>query len=85
MIELQFQCILWIHSCNTIGYTMTKSAALRIRIAPELHQEFLDVCQLQDLSASHVLRQFMRSYINQKRKEQQSELFIVNDRSGDCT
>ena len=59
---------------------MTKSAALRIRIAPELHREFLEVCQLQDLSASHVLRQFMRSYVDQQRKEQQPELFDVNDK-----
>ena len=57
---------------------MNKSAALRIRIAPELHREFLEVCQLQDLSASHVLRQFMRSYVDQQRKEQQPELFDVN-------
>lgn len=35
--------------------------------------------QLQDLSASHVLRQFMRSYVDQQRKEQQSEPFEVND------
>lgn len=63
---------------------MTKSAALRIRIAPELHQEFLDVCQLQDLSASHVLRQFMRSYVDQKRKEQQSELFDINNSPNNC-
>jgi predicted transcriptional regulator len=59
---------------------MTKSAALRIRIAPELHREFLEVCQLQDLSASHVLRQFMRSYVDRQRKEQQTELFDVNDK-----
>lgn len=59
---------------------MTKSAALRIRIAPELHREFLEVCKLQDLSASHVLRQFMRSYVDQQRKEQQTELFDVNDK-----
>ncbi len=68
------------YSCNTIGYTMIKSAALRIRIAPELHQEFLEICQLQDLSASHVLRQFMRSYVDRQRKEQQIELFDVNDK-----
>ena len=59
---------------------MTKSAALRIRIAPELHQEFLEVCQLQDLSASHVIRQFMRSYVEQQRKQQQPELFDVDDK-----
>ena len=57
---------------------MNKSAALRIRIGPELHKEFLEVCQLQDLSASHVIRQFMRTYVDQQRKEQQPELFDIN-------
>lgn len=54
---------------------MTKSAALRVRIAPELHREFLEVCKLQDIPASQVLRQFMRLYIDQHRQGQQSELF----------
>lgn len=59
---------------------MTKTAALRIRIAPELHQEFLEACRLQDLSASHVLRQFMRSYVDDHMRCQQTELFDLNTR-----
>ena len=54
---------------------MTKSAALRVRIAPELHREFIEVCKLQDIPASQVLRQFMRLYIDQYRQGLQSELF----------
>lgn len=68
------------HYCYTIGYTMTKTAALRIRINPKLHQEFLHVCQLQDLSASHVLRQFMRAYVEDRLLGQQSELLDSNIR-----
>ncbi|MGK0416531.1 hypothetical protein [Haliea sp.] len=54
---------------------MDKSAALRVRLSPELHKEFLEVCKHEDVSASHVLRQFMRSYIDRCRRGQQSELF----------
>ena len=67
---------------------MTKSSALRIRIAPELHQEFLEVCKLQDLSASHVLRQFMRSYVDEYRNGQQKDLFGTSIKPSDnknCT
>lgn len=71
-------CIIRIHICYSSGYTMTKTAALRIRIAPELHQDFLEICKHQDLSASHVLRQFMRSYVEEHRNEQQGELFSIN-------
>lgn len=63
---------------------MTKSAALRIRIAPELHREFLEVCKVQDIPASHVLRQFMRSYVDDFRHEQQTDLFeITNNQKRD--
>ena len=57
---------------------MIKTAALRVRIAPELHKEFLQVCKHQDLSASHVLRQFMKSYVAQHRNDHQGELFSIN-------
>ncbi len=54
---------------------MNKSAALRIRIDPDLHQQFLGVCQKQDVPASQVLRQYMRSYVEQYRHGLQSDLF----------
>ncbi|MDP2153845.1 MAG: hypothetical protein Q8J66_09330 [Methylotenera sp.] len=54
---------------------MIKTAALRIRISPELHQEFIEACKLQELSASHVLRQLMRTYIDDHKWDHQTELF----------
>lgn len=54
---------------------MNKSAALRIRIDPDLHQQFLNVCQKQDVPASQVLRQYMRSYVEQFSHGLQSDLF----------
>ena len=58
---------------------MAKTAGIRIRISPELHREFLDVCKLQDIQASQVLRQFMRLYVDQYQQERQSELFDINN------
>lgn len=66
----------WIHVCSSNGYTgMEKSAALRVRLPPGLHKEFLEVCKREDVAASHLLREFMRSYVERCRREQQTELF----------
>jgi antitoxin component of RelBE/YafQ-DinJ toxin-antitoxin module len=43
---------------------MGKTAALRIRIEPELHKKFLDTCKAQDVPASQVLREFMKQYVS---------------------
>jgi len=58
---------------------MTKTAALRVRISPELHQEFIEVCRSKDLSASHVLRMFMRTYVDKQINGQKLEKFDFND------
>lgn len=44
---------------------MTKSSALRIRVDPELHREFLDVCKRLDVPAAQVLRQYMRKFVDE--------------------
>lgn len=46
---------------------MKKDSALRIRLDPELHQQFLEVCKAQDRPAAQVLREYMRSYVQQHR------------------
>lgn len=56
---------------------MNKSSALRIRIDPDLHKEFIDVCKRQDTPASQVLRQFMRSYVENYSHSVQVELFEI--------
>ncbi len=45
-----------------------KDAALRIRLSADLHQAFLAVCRAQDKPASHVLREYMRSYVQRNRE-----------------
>ena len=44
---------------------MPKTSALRIRIDPELHQQFLTICKDLDRPASQVLREFMRRFVEE--------------------
>lgn len=72
--------------CVHIKHTMTKSAALRIRIGPELHHKFLHVCKRLDVPAAQVLRQHMRKFVEENRNDMQDNLFIGRDNSsGDQT
>ena len=54
---------------------MTKTSALRIRIEPTLHQEFIETCKAQNLKASEVLRNFMKSYVQASAHGKQEDLF----------
>ncbi|WP_205312871.1 hypothetical protein [Rheinheimera maricola] len=56
---------------------MPKSANYRIRIEPELHQEFLDACKSEDKPAAQVIREFMRGYVNKYRTALQPDLFVA--------
>ncbi|MCI0506202.1 MAG: plasmid-related protein [Gammaproteobacteria bacterium] len=59
---------------------MTKTAALRIRIEPTLHQQFIDTCKAQDIKASEVLRDFMRQFVAQNAGGKQAQLFRENNK-----
>jgi antitoxin component of RelBE/YafQ-DinJ toxin-antitoxin module len=59
---------------------MTKSSALRIRVDPELHREFLDVCKRMDVPAAQVLRQYMRKFVDENGEDGQQVLFDLNDK-----
>ena len=54
---------------------MGKTAALRIRIEPELHKKFLDTCKAQDVPASQVLREFMKQYVSAHDQTAQMDFF----------
>ena len=57
-----------------------KSSALRIRIEPQLHEEFLALCKSQDIPAAQVIRSFMRNYIEGHVDAfVQPDLFPMND------
>jgi hypothetical protein len=42
-----------------------KDAGMRIRVEQDLREEFVAACQKQHTPAAQVLRQFMRSYVEQ--------------------
>ncbi len=56
---------------------MAKSSNYRIRVEPELHQEFLDICKSEDRPAAQVMREFMRAYVNKHRQGLQADLFVA--------
>ena len=60
---------------------MSKTAALRIRIEPELHKNFLDTCKAQDVSASQVLREFMKQYVATHLRTPQLDFFQQKGKS----
>ena len=41
-----------------------KTSGLRIRVEPELHQDFINICKKQDKIASQVVRDFMKAYVS---------------------
>jgi hypothetical protein len=46
-----------------------KDVGLRIRVQRELREQFLEACRMQDKPAAQVLREFMRSYVEQHAQE----------------
>ncbi|PUB88995.1 MAG: hypothetical protein DBP00_03960 [gamma proteobacterium symbiont of Ctena orbiculata] len=56
---------------------MRKSSAMRIRMEPELHQQFLAACQKRDIPAAQVLRDFMKKYVEENPVVIQQDMFDV--------
>jgi antitoxin component of RelBE/YafQ-DinJ toxin-antitoxin module len=52
-----------------------KEAGLHVRIDEDLRKRFVEVCQKQDITASQVLRAFMRKFIEDHYAGRQQELF----------
>jgi hypothetical protein len=40
-----------------------KDVGMRIRVEPELREEFVDICKQKDVPAAQVIRTFMREFI----------------------
>ena len=54
---------------------MSRTAALRIRIEPDLHKNFLDTGTAQDVSAPQVPREFMKHYVSNQLRSPQHDFF----------
>lgn len=47
---------------------MTKDVGLRIRVDRDLRESFIEACKADDRPAAQVLREFMRTYVEARRK-----------------
>lgn len=54
---------------------MSKDVGLRIRIEERLRRDFVNLCRRQDKSAAQVLREFMRTYVEENMAAVQGSLF----------
>lgn len=56
---------------------MKKNKGLRIRVEEDLREDFTQACQVEGKTASDVLREFMRIYVEQQPGRLQRPLFEV--------
>jgi hypothetical protein len=64
-----------IHRIHFIMPLKLKTAGLRVRVEPELREEFVEICRTEGRPAAQVLRDFMRRYVSENRTSAQHELF----------
>lgn len=76
---------LWIHNVCLLEEDAMKDAGMRIRVEPELRDDFVRLCREQDLSAAQVLRRFMRNYLEQHAKPASSPKDTLSARSQDVS
>lgn len=55
----------------------TKDAGLRIRVERELREAFRSACTAENRDASEVLREFMRTFAEQRQSGKQPSLFAL--------
>lgn len=74
-------CTLWTHNVATVGALM-KTSALRIRIEPRLHDDFIAICKDLDLPASQVIRKFMKEFVEENSQQSQEKGLEISKRIG---
>ena len=57
-----------------------KDAGLRIRVERDLREAFRSACAAENRDASEVLREFMRSFADQRQAGKQTSLFALPGR-----
>ena len=58
---------------------MAKDHGLRIRVERDLREAFVRACRAQDRPAAQVLREFMKSFVEDHQKSEQRDLFRPSD------
>lgn len=54
-----------------------KDVGIRVRVEKDLREAFVAACRSEDRQASDVLREFMRSYADQRQGGKQGSLFVA--------
>lgn len=64
--------------CIHEGHIVTKESGFRVRVNEGLRQDFLAACRANDLTASQVIRRFMKDYVQRElpSSDRQQDLFI---------
>jgi hypothetical protein len=55
------------------------NSGFRIRVDENLRKRFIDACRAKDRTASQVIRDFMRNYVDPSLEMGQQQLFQNND------
>jgi len=63
-----------------IAWMVTMDAGLRIRVERDLREAFRSACAAENRDASEVLREFMRSFADQRQAGKQTSLFALPGR-----
>ena len=50
-----------------------KEAGMRIRVEPELREEFTEACKRQHVPAAQVLREYMREFVKSQPKSRKAK------------
>lgn len=48
---------------------------LRVRVEPELHDQFVDLCASMNMNGSAVLRQAVQAFVDRYKNDQQADMF----------
>lgn len=51
-----------------------KEVGMRIRVEPELREEFTEACKRKHVPAAHVLREYMREFVKAQAKYTKSKI-----------
>ena len=55
-----------------------KEAGMRIRVEPELREEFTEACRRQHVPAAQVLREYMREFVRSQANKKSSKSKLTN-------
>jgi len=70
-------CSLFVSRVATCGALihMEKSKMIRVRIQPDLHREFVALCEAMNVNGSAIVRQCIQAFVDRHKDSTQADLF----------